>query len=131
MANPYRDFPDTPFHIVLTHKGLDQTGLGHNRHVYGAGMYARTGVFLMPRYFFDISDGSDFRDLDGSEWPDLDAAKIEAVRYSAEILREMPERVIESRAWKMAVSDDKREHLFTLRFTVELAPVEELVGIDG
>ncbi|BCA59255.1 DUF6894 family protein [Sphingomonas sp. HMP6] len=85
----------------------------------------------MPRYFFDISDGSDFRDLEGSEWPDLDAARIEAVRYSAEILREMPERVLESRTWKMTVSDHNRDHLFTLRFTVEMAPAEELVGTDG
>ena len=85
----------------------------------------------MARYFFVISDGSDFRDLEGSEWPDLSAARIEAVRYSAEILREMPERVLESRTWKMTVSNHNRDHLFTLRFTVEMALAEELVGTDG
>jgi hypothetical protein len=43
----------------------------------------------MGRYFFDIRDGRDFPDEKGSEWPDLAAVRIEAVRYSAEVLKEM------------------------------------------
>ncbi len=85
----------------------------------------------MPRYFFDISDGSDFRDLDGSECPDLAAAQIEAVRYSAEVLREMPERFWDAESWRMTVSDHNREHLFTLKSAVDSVPAESLVCSAG
>lgn len=85
----------------------------------------------MPRYFFDIADGSDFRDLEGSEWPDLAAARIEAVRYSAEILKEMPERFWQAEVWTMTVSDHNREHLFTLKFMVEPVSADELVCSNG
>ena len=30
----------------------------------------------MPRYFFDIKDGTDFHDLQGSEWTDLAAVEL-------------------------------------------------------
>jgi len=73
----------------------------------------------MPRYFFDIKDGQDFEDLQGSEWKDLAEARIEAVRYAAEVLREMPERFWFAEQWKMSVSDQNRKLLFTLNFFAE------------
>ncbi|MGY4395715.1 hypothetical protein ACVWZA_000876 [Sphingomonas sp. UYAg733] len=75
----------------------------------------------MPHYFFDIVDGQDLPDLEGSEWPDLAAARMEAVRYSAEVLKEMPERFWDCEAWKMTVSDADRVMLFTLTFLAESA----------
>ncbi len=75
----------------------------------------------MPHYFFDIADGEDLPDLQGSEWPDLAAARMEAVRYSAEVLKEMPERFWNCEAWKMTVSDADRVMLFTLKFLAESA----------
>ncbi|QNA85344.1 hypothetical protein G4G27_16080 [Sphingomonas sp. So64.6b] len=75
----------------------------------------------MPHYFFDIVDGEDLPDLQGSEWPDLTAARMEAVRYSAEVLKEMPERFWNCEAWKMTVSDADRVMLFTLSFMAESA----------
>ncbi|RYD56172.1 MAG: hypothetical protein EOP60_05370 [Sphingomonadales bacterium] len=73
----------------------------------------------MPRYYFDIKDGQEFRDNEGSDWPDLDAARIEAVRYSAEVLKEMPERFWNCHEWRMTVSDSGRNKLFSLKFQVE------------
>lgn len=73
----------------------------------------------MPRYFFDIKDGTDFPDLQGSVFADLAAARIEAVRYSAEVLKEMPERFWHSEKWTMTVSDSRRNKLFTLKFVAE------------
>ena len=70
----------------------------------------------MPRYFFDIADGQQFPDEKGSDWPDLVAARIEAVRYSAEVLKEMPERFWNCEEWTMTVSDTRRRKLFALRF---------------
>lgn len=78
----------------------------------------------MPRYYFDIRDGQDFPDEDGTELPDLDAARVEAVRYSAEVLKEMPERFWNCHEWKMTVSDANRHKLFVLRFQASNASDE-------
>ena len=75
----------------------------------------------MARYFFDLKDGAEFPDLQGSEFPDLAAARLEAVRYSAEVLKEMPERFWNSEQWTMTVSDSNRVPLFTLKFLAEKA----------
>lgn len=76
----------------------------------------------MPRYFFDIKDGTDFTDLHGSEFTDLRAARIEAVRLAAEVLKEMPERFWNCEEWTMSVSDHDRQMLFTLRFLAQSVP---------
>lgn len=73
----------------------------------------------MSRYFFDIKDGQDFPDLSGSDWPDLAAARVEAVRFSAEVLKEMPERFWHCEEWTMLVSNHDRKLLFTLKFRAE------------
>jgi hypothetical protein len=73
----------------------------------------------MPRYFFDIVDGEDLPDLKGSEHADLAAARIEAVRYSAEVLKEMPDRFWNSEEWTMSVFDSERIKLFSLKFLAE------------
>ena len=73
----------------------------------------------MPRYFFDIVDGEDLPDHNGSEHADLRAARVEAIRYSGEVLREMPERFWRAEEWTMTVSDDARTPLFTLKFLAE------------
>ena len=75
----------------------------------------------MPRYFFDIADGERFPDLQGSEWADIAAARLEAVRFAAEVLKEMPERFWNCEQWTMTVSDWQRETLFTLKFLAETA----------
>lgn len=82
----------------------------------------------MPRYFFDINDGRDFPDLQGSELIDLAAARIEAVRYAAEMLKEMPERFWNCEEWTMTVSNHNRKMLFTLKFLAESAPSATSAG---
>jgi len=73
----------------------------------------------MPRYFFDIIDGQAFPDNDGTDLPDLTAARLEAVRLSAEVLKEMPERFWMCEEWTMTVRDDIGIRLFTLKFRAE------------
>ena len=73
----------------------------------------------MPRYFFDIVDGQDLPDPQGSEHADLRAARMEAIRYSGEVLREMPERFWDAEEWTMTVSDHGRKPLFTLKFLAQ------------
>ena len=74
---------------------------------------------LLQRYFFDIKDGQDLPDLQGSDWPDIAAARQEAVRLSAEVLKEMPERFWHCDMWTMTVSDAGRQPIFTLKFLAE------------
>ena len=73
----------------------------------------------MERYYFDIIDGNDHLDKEGSEWPDLAAVRIEAIRLSGEILKEMPERFWHAEKWRMTVSDRHRTPMFTLQFYAE------------
>ncbi|MBC9032148.1 hypothetical protein IAG41_07075 [Sphingomonas sp. JC676] len=73
----------------------------------------------MPRYFFDIVDGEDLPDAQGSMHADLAAARVEAVRYAAEVLKEMPERFWNCEQWTMSVYDYNRLPLFTLKFLAE------------
>jgi hypothetical protein len=75
----------------------------------------------VPRYYFDIVDGEDLLDPHGSVLADLAAARIESIRYSAEVLKEMPERFWNSEQWTMTVSDAARVPLFTLKFLAEPA----------
>jgi hypothetical protein len=76
---------------------------------------------VVPLYFFDIIDGEDLPDLNGSEHANLSAARVESIRYSGELLREMPERFWNAEEWKMTVSDAQRVPLFTLKFLAEPA----------
>lgn len=72
----------------------------------------------MERYFFDVVDGADHKDEIGSEWPDLAAARVEAIRLSGEILKEMPERYWHAELWTMTVSN-RLGPLFTLKFVAD------------
>ena len=76
----------------------------------------------MPLYFFDIVDGEDLPDVHGSEHADLRAARVESIRYSGEVLREMPDRFWNAEEWKMTVSDADRIPLFTLKFRADALP---------
>jgi hypothetical protein len=42
----------------------------------------------VPRYFFHVRDGKDLPDTEGSELPDLNAVRLEALRASGEMLRD-------------------------------------------
>ncbi|WP_336487449.1 DUF6894 family protein [Methylobacterium nigriterrae] len=44
----------------------------------------------MPRYFFDIQDGTTLRDNEGLELPDVDAVRVEAHRALAELAMQAP-----------------------------------------
>ena len=78
----------------------------------------------MPRFYFDIAAGpgiEDVRDEDGSELEGLNAARLEAVRLSGEILRSYPDRFWSTGEWSCTVSDETRLILFTLRFYAQEA----------
>jgi hypothetical protein len=76
----------------------------------------------MPRYFFHVHDGDDFPDLQGTVLDDIDAARVEAVRFSGDLLRHGAEKFWSGEEWSMRVSDDKDLTLFELLFTATCSP---------
>ena len=81
----------------------------------------------MPRYVFNVQDGSSTRDADGTDLPDIYAAQEQAIRTSGELLRDLGARVWDGGEWRVEVSDERGQVLFALRFSAE----ERLGAADG
>jgi len=73
----------------------------------------------MPLYFFHVIDGTSHRDETGTDLPDIYTAQAQAIRLSAEILREMGARFWNGTEWKLEVTDEHDRILFVLRFSAE------------
>jgi hypothetical protein len=76
----------------------------------------------MPRYHFNIHDGADFPDEEGSELIDLAAARATAVRLAADLLKEGAAHFWNGEGWRVDVTDDQGLLLFTLMFSGYDAP---------
>ena len=78
----------------------------------------------MPRFYFHISHGGTSLDSDGFDFPDLDAAKDEAIRCSGEMLRGLkhgPE-FWSGTPWRLWVTDQPNGEgrvVFTLEFAAK------------
>ena len=70
----------------------------------------------MPRFFFHVCDGEDYVDLQGTELPDLTAARQEAVRFAGSLLAEHHERFWATGEWRLRVADERDLTLFDLTF---------------
>lgn len=70
----------------------------------------------MPRYYFRISDGPRFDDLQGTELPDLADAREEALRFASGHLTGAKPNFWTGEEWTMRVTDDADLTLFTLMF---------------
>lgn len=76
----------------------------------------------MPRFFFHVDDGEPFVDRQGTELPDMAAAREEAVRFAAALLRDQAERFWDMTEWRVRVTDDADLTLFDLTFFGTQAP---------
>lgn len=76
----------------------------------------------MTRYFFHLEDGVSLPDREGTELPDLDAARVQAVKHFGELLRLEPERFWQGEEWTMTVTDADGLTQFSLFFGAVLAP---------
>jgi len=70
----------------------------------------------MPRYYFHITDGQRFDDLQGTELPDLASARMEALRFASGLLADAKPNFWTGEEWTMRVTDDADLTLFTLMF---------------
>ena len=68
----------------------------------------------MPRYFFDIIDGTREEDLEGSEFRSLDDARTQAIRFAGELLRHHSDMIWDGHDLKVEVSNGERVALFAV-----------------
>jgi len=76
----------------------------------------------MPRYFFNVFDGADVIDEDGTDLPDMYVAQAQAIRMSGELLREMGVKYWDGTHWRMEVSNIKGKILFVLQLSAHEYP---------
>ena len=90
----------------------------------------------MPRFHFRVCDGVCLPDHEGSDWPDWQAARLEAIRRAGEVLKSEAERIALGEDWRIEVTDHTGLILFHMSFVVVEAPVmreasaERLVLMD-
>lgn len=76
----------------------------------------------MPRYFFHLHDGIDRRDPEGSELPDLDAARCEAVCLAGCLMRDNVHEMLKGKDWHLDVEDERGLILFQVEVCLTDAP---------
>jgi len=60
----------------------------------------------MPRFHFEAQGSERFPDPEGVELKNLTAARREAARLAAALVRDYPEVFAEPRSWRMCILDD-------------------------
>jgi hypothetical protein len=78
----------------------------------------------MSRFFFHVHDSISFLDEEGTELPDLKAAREQAIITAGSILRENPDHLWAGNPWRMEVADEGGHLLFTLHFALQKAAPE-------
>ena len=81
----------------------------------------------MPRYFFHMVDGGIDPDLEGTELPDPQRAKCEAIVYAGQAIRDRPELVAEHGECRVEVTGDSGELVLAIVVQAIEAPVLETV----
>ena len=76
----------------------------------------------MPRYFFDLRDGSYIPDTDGTDLADLRTARIAAVELAGILLKEGAAKFWDGLEWRIEVKDEAGLILFVLDFSATDSP---------
>jgi uncharacterized protein DUF6894 len=75
----------------------------------------------LPRYFFNVDEDCPSIDHEGTELPDIETARDEAVKLTGEMLRNgSGSRLWSGQSWRLWVTDQPGgagKTLFTLRFS--------------
>ena len=77
-----------------------------------------TAEARVPRFHFNIFDGVNSLDRQGTELTDWQAARLEAIRLAGEVLRDEAKRIAVGEDWRMEVTDGTGLVLFRLDFNV-------------
>ena len=73
----------------------------------------------MPRYFFNLDDHKLDEDHEGTVLPDANEARIQAVVFAGDYLRDHPEIVWDGTRFKVAVVDEAGTVLLNVVVTAE------------
>lgn len=73
----------------------------------------------MPHYYFNIEDHGSYRDDSGTELADNHAARIQAVQFAGEYLRDNPDLLQDARRFVVEVSDDAGTALLRVSIVAE------------
>jgi hypothetical protein len=76
----------------------------------------------VPRFHFDVYDGTQHIDSEGEELPDLSAVRTYAIRYFRDMLHDDLEAFWNGEEWRMDVADETGLRLFSLHFVGINAP---------
>ena len=76
----------------------------------------------MPRYHFNVEDGTSLPDLDGTVMPDVATAKLAAVKMMGQMLTDDPATFWNGEEWHLDVTDEVGLTLFSLLFMATDAP---------
>ena len=77
--------------------------------------------FHMPRFFFHVDNGEFVPDRVGTDLPDVNAARMEAVRAAGEMINDAKESFWEHLTpWLMHVTDVDNRLQFTLEFVAKV-----------
>ncbi len=68
----------------------------------------------MSRYYFDVRDGSVFPDDTGTELPNIETAREQAVRFSGKLLTDLGAKFWDVGDWRISVRDESGRVLFGL-----------------
>ena len=79
----------------------------------------------MPRYFFHVRDGHDMPDLDGTELPNAETARREAVQMAGRLIADRPLQFVDGTQWHIEVTNEADMILFRLDFLATDAPVSK------
>lgn len=82
----------------------------------------------MPRYHFNIHDGHSEIDRDGTELPDIQTARSEALQLAGTIISDAGRRVEFGEDWRVEVTDDSGLVLFRMDFVVVESPAVSKVS---
>lgn len=80
----------------------------------------------MPRFYFHIADTQVLPDEDGVELPDLAAARVEAISVAGSMLRDHAMEFWRTGEWRVIVTDEDHDILFTIACQALAAPVPPL-----
>jgi hypothetical protein len=76
----------------------------------------------VPRFFFNVYDCVSSPDDTGTELPDWQEARLEAIRLAGAIFKDEAQKVALGEAWHMDVADEQGLVLFRLDFVSHDAP---------
>lgn len=73
----------------------------------------------MPRYFFNVKDGEDLPDHEGTEFAGVGEARNQAIVAAGEMIKQNGHTVWNGSLWQMNVTDEAGAAVFTLRFSAD------------